>query len=185
MSASKRYVDWEAIERDYRAGIKTLRHIAAEHSGLSHQAIAKRAKSAGWDRDLKAKIQARADALVDKSAVDKKVDRERLSTERVLIEANAAAIASIRLAHRSSIGRARGIVDRLFSELEEQHEGATDLLDKARIVKTLTDSLRTAVELERTAFGMDSADAAAGAGEGVSVSVTYRTAAAEGADSDG
>lgn len=43
--------DWEKIELDYRAGIKTLTQIAAEH-GISHVAIIKRAKRDGWERDL-------------------------------------------------------------------------------------------------------------------------------------
>ena len=43
--------DWERIELDYRAGIKTLRQIADEN-GISHGAINKRAKRDGWERDL-------------------------------------------------------------------------------------------------------------------------------------
>jgi hypothetical protein len=43
--------DWERIELDYRAGVKTLRQIAAEH-GITHGAINKRAKRDGWERDL-------------------------------------------------------------------------------------------------------------------------------------
>ena len=43
--------DWEAIELDYRAGIKTLRQIAEEH-GISHPAIAKRAKRDDWSREI-------------------------------------------------------------------------------------------------------------------------------------
>ena len=52
--------DWEKIEADYRAGIKTLRQIAGEH-GVSHVAINKRAKRDGWSRDLSAKIAAKAE----------------------------------------------------------------------------------------------------------------------------
>ena len=43
--------DWERIELDYRAGIKTLRQIADEH-GITHGAINKRARRDGWERDL-------------------------------------------------------------------------------------------------------------------------------------
>jgi hypothetical protein len=50
--------DWIQIEVDYRAGIKTLRQIADEHS-ISHVAINKRAKRDGWTRDIAAKIQAK------------------------------------------------------------------------------------------------------------------------------
>ena len=62
--ASKPTRDWEAIERDYRAGVLSLREIAAEHD-LTEAAIRKRAKRDGWSRDLSAKIQARAPVIPD------------------------------------------------------------------------------------------------------------------------
>lgn len=43
--------DWERIELDYRAAIKTLRQIADEN-GITHGAINKRARRDGWERDL-------------------------------------------------------------------------------------------------------------------------------------
>lgn len=58
-SAQKKFVDWELIERDYRAGIKTLRQIGDEH-GVSHTAIQKHAKKRAWDR-------ARPDAMATRS----------------------------------------------------------------------------------------------------------------------
>lgn len=53
--------DWERIEIDFRAGVLSTREIAQAH-GISHTAINKRAKAYGWDRDLSAKIKAKADA---------------------------------------------------------------------------------------------------------------------------
>lgn len=50
----RKTIDWEAIERDYRAGLKTLRQIADEHS-ITHAAVNKRAKIQGWSRDLQLK----------------------------------------------------------------------------------------------------------------------------------
>lgn len=61
MEQDKRQVDWKAIERDYRAGIKTLRAIADEHS-ITHPAVSKRAKRDGWERDV-----------IDRSVVKEKV----------------------------------------------------------------------------------------------------------------
>ena len=43
--SEKKAPDWERIELDYRAGMKTLRQIADEH-GLTHGAINKRANIA-------------------------------------------------------------------------------------------------------------------------------------------
>ena len=56
----KQPTDWERIEQLYRAGLLSVREIAAT-CGVSHTAINKRAKAGSWDRDLKAKIQAKAD----------------------------------------------------------------------------------------------------------------------------
>ena len=121
-SPSKRKTaDWERIELDYRAGVKSLREIAGEHD-ISEGAIRKRAKRDGWERDLAEKIQQRAEALVRTEQVRSSVRAEtaahRQATERQIIEANAEAVANVKTAHRADIRRARGIVGALFGELE-------------------------------------------------------------------
>lgn len=78
--AKKKHVDWELVEKDYRAGIKTLRQIAEER-GVSHVAIQKRAKTYGWTRDLSEKIQAKAKEKVTKAAVTKQSYQEGLETK--------------------------------------------------------------------------------------------------------
>ncbi|MDE1971093.1 MAG: hypothetical protein KGI50_06000 [Patescibacteria group bacterium] len=42
--SGKKAPDWERIEADYRAGVLSVREIAEPYS-ISHQAIAKRAKT--------------------------------------------------------------------------------------------------------------------------------------------
>jgi len=79
-------IDWERIEADYRAGLLSVREIAAEH-GITHGAINKRAKRDSWTRDLGAKIKAKADALVSKEQVSKEVSTEAKVSERILVEA--------------------------------------------------------------------------------------------------
>ena len=56
--------DWERIELDYRAGVKTLRQIADEH-GISHGAINKRAKRDGWERKKATRQQEPARLTID------------------------------------------------------------------------------------------------------------------------
>lgn len=176
--------DWERVELDYRAGIKTLRQIADEN-GVSHPAITKRAKRDGWSRDLSAKIQAKADELVTKELVTKPVTTETRIAERQVIEANAQAVADVRLAHRRDIHRARRLTNALLSELEQQTDPATlalldglgDLMaspdergidklndlyraiislpERSKTMKVLAESLQKLVDMERTAFGMD------------------------------
>ena len=79
--------DWERIELDYRAGIKTLRQIAEEH-GITHVAVNKRAKRDGWTRDLSAKIQNKAEELVTKTLVTSPVTKIAAATERQVIDAS-------------------------------------------------------------------------------------------------
>lgn len=176
--------DWEAIEADYRAGIKTLRQIADEN-GITHGAINKRAKRDGWERDLSKKIQSKADALVSKALVSTPVSKESLVSERQIVEVNAQAVADIRLAHRHDIHRARRLTNALLSELEGQTDPETlaalqelgelmrredergqdklndlyhkviSLSERSKTMKTLAESQQKLIDMERTAFGMD------------------------------
>ena len=176
--------DWERIELDYRAGVKSLREIA-DGSGVSHVTISKRAKKEGWVRDLAAKIQAKADELVNKATVNTGVNTVSAVSERETIEANAQAVATVKLAHRKDIQRTRGITMRLLEELEYQtgaenvfllerlgellrseddrgQDKLNDLYQKiislpgrAKTMKDLGESLRVLVALERQAFGLD------------------------------
>lgn len=179
--------DWERIELDYRAGVKTLRQIADEN-GITHGAINKRAKRDGWERDLSEKIQRKADALVSKAAVSSEVSKETRAAERAVVDANAQAIADVRLAHRRDIHRARRITNALLDELEQQADADTvalleqlgenmrnpdengidrlndlyhkviSLPERSKTMKTLSESLRMLVDMERTAFGMNERD---------------------------
>lgn len=187
--------DWERIELDYRAGIKTLRQIADEN-GITHGAINKRAKRDGWERDLSQKIQAKADALVSRAAVSSQVSADTKVRERAVIDGNAQAVADVRLGHRKDARRVRQLTNRLMDELEQQTDPVTlaklqelaaavvapgekpgrdrygELLDavislpeRSKTLKVLAESLRVVVDMERTAFGMDKVDPA-GAGPG-------------------
>lgn len=125
---SRTNADWERVEADYRAGLLSIREIAAAN-GVSHVAISKRAKRDGWERDLGAKIRAKADALVTKAEVTKEVTAEQLVTERRIVDANAQVIAEVRVAHRSDIRRARSLAMKLLDELEVQTDNI-DMLEQ-------------------------------------------------------
>lgn len=110
----------EVIERvrlDYCSGVLSFREIAYRH-GVSHGVIGKWATKYGWVRNLQARIQARAQQIVDSKAVDAGVDKQqRASTEREAVEANAQLISDIKLRHRSDIRFARDEVIALLEEL--------------------------------------------------------------------
>ncbi len=52
----KREIDWVQIQSHYRAGLLSVREIAALQ-GISHTAIQNRAKTEKWERDLNAKVK--------------------------------------------------------------------------------------------------------------------------------
>lgn len=179
MTASTKLApDWERIEQLYRAGVLSVREIATENN-VSHTAIQKRSKSHGWERDLGAKIKAKANALVAKSGVATQVATETAVSDRAIVEANAKVIADVRIAHRQDIARARSLAMSLLSEVEtqtdypdllEQLEGvlrgdndAQDAMLKVfnrvtstsgRIdnIKKLSESLKVLVGMEREAY---------------------------------
>ncbi|RIJ85000.1 hypothetical protein RSP822_18205 [Ralstonia solanacearum] len=173
--------DWERIEADYRAGLLSVREIASSQ-GISHTAIQKRAKAEGWERDLAAKIKAKAEALVAKREVAKSVAMETAATERVIVEANAEVIAGVRMSHRQDIARARKLAMTLLEELEvetdnvdlfeelgeilrsEDDKGQDKRNDVYRKVissagridgmKKLAETLKVLISLEREAYGL-------------------------------
>lgn len=172
--------DWEAISMAYRAGVLSLRQIGAEH-GISDTAIRKRARRDGWERDLSARVKAKADDLVRREAVRGSV-RTDTACEREVIEANASLQANVVLKSRGDIQKARVLVMKLLDELERMSENG-DLFDQladlmrdpkanadklqqvyqkvinlpARIdsMKKLAEALKTLIALEREAFGID------------------------------
>lgn len=174
--------DWERIESDYRAGVLSIREIAGQH-GITDTAIRKRAKTQNWERDIAAKAQAKADALVRRAEVRTKVRTEAAISERQLIEATAKVIADVRMQHRGDIAKARRLSMTLLAELESQ-TGSLELLEQlgellrseddrgqdrlndlyhkiiatpSRIdgVKKLSDALKNLIGLEREAYGLN------------------------------
>jgi hypothetical protein len=123
MAQEKKAPDWERIEVDYRAGLLSVREIAASQ-GITEGAVRKRAKRDDWQRDLQPKIKAKADDLVRKAEV-----RTPVRTEREVVDANAQVIADVRLSHRTDIARARTLAMKLLDELEIQTDNI-DLLDQ-------------------------------------------------------
>ena len=174
--------DWEAIESAYRAGVMSLREIASQH-GISEGAIRKRAKRDEWSRDLNAKVKERADDLVRKAEVRKQVRSETVLSERVLIEATAEVIATVRMEHRGDIRRARTLANALFDELEaecadvealrklgelmldtdengrdrlnELYHAIISMPERVKSMKALSETLKNLIGLERQAYSMD------------------------------
>lgn len=176
-------VDWAAAEAPFRAGIRSLRSIGHQF-GVAPSAILKHFNKFGIKRDLRARVIARAQELVNEQAVNVKVNAEgAVARERDIVGASALASAAVQIGHRADIARARRLVATLMAELEDivdrpelfaMVHGALDKSDeaaietlrsmarlveslpaRARVVKDLADTLRILVGLEREAFGLD------------------------------
>jgi hypothetical protein len=180
MAETKRTAaDWERIEIAYRAGVLTLREIAAQVGGVTEGAIRKRAKRDGWTRDLKAKIDAKADELVRKATVRRTGTQESSvppATEREVVEGVAAQQAGVRIKHQKLAARAHVLTETLIEELEghtsrlpeleklgeimrNENENGTDRLnDLYRAVISLPErakTLKTLTDAAKNAIGLE------------------------------
>lgn len=182
--------NWEAIERDFRIGVRAVTAIASEH-GITEGAIRKRAKRDGWVRDLNAKVRAKADDLVRKAEVRAQVRKDQRLTESRQIEVEASIQKDVRLAQRKDIQRSRKLCLKLLVELERQTDQVPDLHrlgelmgdpegqgklgqiyqavislpERTKTMKALAEALRILVSLEREAFGIDAHPDAASEGD--------------------
>ena len=173
-------VDWESIETLYRAGALSIREIAKTH-GLSDGAVRKRAKRDGWDRDLTAKVNAK----VRSELVRTEVRTQDAVSERTMVEAGAAQIIALVRDHRAEISRNRAMIttlmgqlegaaehrdllEQIIAEVEDGHTGASAkrrealmravaLPVHASVLKSLADTLKTVIGLEREAFNINAA----------------------------
>ena len=185
--AERKQVDWESVERDYSAGLLSLREIGAKH-GVDEAYIRRKAKTNEWIRDLSKKIQTKVDNLVRKEQVRSDVRSEKAISEKEIIEASAQAIVNVKLEHRGDIRKSKNIVNALFDDLElttdnrelfeqlgellrQESESGQDKLNdiykkcismSQRIdgVKKLTDALKTMIGLEREAYDITAAPTA-------------------------
>lgn len=200
MAAPKK-VDYEAIEPGWRAGLKSPQQLATEYTEktgvkVSRSAIIKHFEKLGVPRDLKAKVQAKADAMVAQAMVTGVVSTETTVNDAQIIATAAVDVARIRIAHRTDITRMRALVLRLLTECEaeagdpglfaalgdmlrspdergqdklnEVYQKAISLPQRIKGVKELAESLRILVAMEREAYGIGVDDKPKGPLEGLS-----------------
>ena len=146
MAAPKK-VDYERIEPGWRAGVLSPHQLAAQYTEdtgvkVSHAAIIKHFTKLNVPRDLNAKIQAQADAMVTKALVTEKVTKDRLVTnEGKIVSAGAEQVFEIRLFHRKSTTRLQTIIAAQMEELEASSgpEQAQRLRDLGELMRNEND----------------------------------------------
>jgi transposase-like protein len=172
-NATRPPIDWENIEKEYRAGQLSVAEIARQH-GLSHPAILKRAKRDGWTRNLALRIK---EAVTAKLVTDGVTGNSAAET----VELAAARGVQVIREHRTLIGKCLALVQRLVGQLDEAseqreeievaiHEAtsgasaaarraammrAVSLVTHSQIAGNLGNALKTLIALERQAFALD------------------------------
>lgn len=183
---TKPQIDWQAIEREFRAGVLSYAEIGALH-GVSKGRISQVAKAKGWEQDLRAKIQAKAEAKLNAAAVNNSLNAADEVSTRQMIEAGSDRIARVRMEHRQDINRARCLANALMAELEAQtfdavlmselgtlmrnpsedgHDKLSEIYRKVismpgRVdtAKKLIETIKSVIGMEREAYGIDSTPA--------------------------
>jgi len=150
--AERKQVDWESVERDYSAGLLSLREIADKH-GTKESTIRSRAEVNGWSRDLAVKIARKVEDISRKEVSRSTSRSEKDITEREIIETNAQAIVNIKTSHRTDIKRNKDLLESLTKELALIGEQVA-INVKIDCVKKLTETLKVLVGLEREAYGI-------------------------------
>ncbi len=158
-------IDWEHVERLYRAGQLTIKQIA-EACKVSDSQIRARAKRHGWTRDLSDAIRARTqakvaaidvNALVEETAAESAGKSARQIRDAVEYASDVAAGVVVR--HRTDIqamtGRAARIEDMLEAALKSGETSIGAVVRASTALKALIDARAKLIEKERQAFGLD------------------------------
>lgn len=152
--------NWAQVEAEYRVGIRSLRDIA-EDAGITEGAIRKRAKRDQWERDLKARINARAEEKVRTQAVRVPGTQLTPKTEYEVVEANADAQYVVRISHRAGLQKLKELKDKLLTRVEQDSENHREAIDDLRKLAEIDEKIRKG---EREAHSITGdAESAAGA----------------------
>lgn len=164
----RKQIDWEAIQREYRAGILSVREIARRHE-ISDNLIRRRAKRfpKQWQRDLTNRVRAAVSRKIATDTVSTVRDdtvRTQGDEDRIVEEASDTAIAVVR-GQRKSIAKITVIEEALIEELRVLQEprdvlplGTTEkppaLSTKVSTLLALVSAQEKRIRLERQAFGI-------------------------------
>lgn len=141
---------WTTVRQRYETDPRLSFADLASQFGVSKQAIHSRSKAESWERvvslaELTARAQARADHLVD-GRVDAK---ELASTREAGVESATDRRAAVLERHRREVDGPRKIAYQALQTLD---------IEKAKLAKTVAESLKIVQELERKAWGLDVVD---------------------------
>lgn len=163
---ARKEIDWEAVEREYRAGQLSMREIGRQCS-VDVSAISRKAKLRGWKRDLSDQVRKEVNARL---VTDGNADGNSVNTHEAVDVAARRGVEVVRQ-HRQSIAGLNRTADTIKAQLDAFLEtgpatgedgkpkcpriffGKTDGV--ANLLKALVDTTSKAISLERQAFNLD------------------------------
>lgn len=160
--AEKPAIDWDAIEREYRAGQISVRAIATEH-GISETAIRKRAAKHGWERALADRVrEAVREKLVRSDSGSQSGSQAPRVDDAEIVEQSSLVGLEVVLSHRRDISQLRGIASIIASRLAAHLNGEpvdggfmSDKESVGDLLEKLTRVRSKLIPLERQAFNLD------------------------------
>lgn len=144
--------DWEAVERDYRAGLLSIRNLSSKH-GVPESTVRSKAKTGGWQRDLSTDVKAATRAKLSRNT--SRTSSAQMDDAQIIDEASSEATTLV-LSHRHAISRWRGISEKLADTLSGIDVSENNHGDFARSLNSGIDALGKAIKLERQSYSLDS-----------------------------
>ncbi len=172
--------DWELIEKDYRAGLLSVREISRK-SKCPESSIRKRAKDYNWNRNLIDKVKQRA-----QEKLLRKQMRNLNVSEEEIIEENSETVAAVLLLERKDIKNLRELETQLINEIKDnptklyitQYQGqiiekvvGLTAAERAMAANNLANVQHKRIALERQAFGIDEVNPGDGIDE---IKITFK-----------
>ena len=158
--------DWEAIEKEYRAGQMSLRAISNKY-GPAPSSIASRATRKGWVRDLSDDV--RRAIRVKLALANEKANKANANPAEIIEEAATRGVEVV-LSHRKDIANLKSLEQSLIAELQEnptklyltQYRGeivekvvGLTAAERAAAAANLAQVQHKRIALERQAFSLD------------------------------
>lgn len=158
--AERKQIDWEAVEREYRAGQLSNREIGRKFN-LTEGAIRKQAKALGWEKDLVEQVR----KAVRRKLVRTEVRKNNATEEEIVEAASDRAVAVVEI-QRKDINKLRDLEADCIKRLEDNEKIAivyqgkvttelpVGLPTRADILQKLAFVAHKRIQLERQAYGM-------------------------------
>ena len=152
--SSKPPIDWESIERDYRAGLLSLRGIA-DKNGSNEGTIRSRAKKHGWLRDLTEQVRSATQGKLSRNPSRDNVTQCDAREDADIIEEASTRAALVILAHRVDLAQWRSIANKLCTVLSDMEVTEDNQTEFARSLNAGVDAQLKVIKGERQAYNLD------------------------------